>query len=45
MVKLCGMTAEEAKRESVRYPKLLEKADADEARRQQRELSKLGKTK
>lgn len=45
MVKHCGMTAEEAKRKSVRYPKSLAQAEADETRRQQKELSKLGKTK
>jgi hypothetical protein len=45
MVKHCGMTAEEAKRESMRYPKLLAKAESDEAKRHQKELLKLGKTK
>jgi hypothetical protein len=45
MVKHCGMTAEEAKREGVRYPKLLARTDTDEARRQRAELSKLGKAK
>jgi hypothetical protein len=44
MVKHCGMSAPEAKRQSVRYPKLLEERDRKEKQRVANELNKLNKT-